>query len=80
MASDTKHTGSNTMGDQSSWEKRHITCPEGRGEGDLLIEWKKPKPGKPVINSMSCDNPSLKDLSGTECEWSCWKEQARSKK
>jgi hypothetical protein len=64
--------GRGSVVDQSRWEKRDITCPEGKGEGHLLVEWKQ-KRGKPVIESISCDNASLKDLSGTDCKWSCWK-------
>jgi hypothetical protein len=26
------------------------------------------------LNSIRCDNMYLKDLSGGDCEWSCWKQ------
>jgi hypothetical protein len=65
-----------TVDNQSRWEQRDITCPEGKGEGHLLVEWKERR-GKQVIESISCDNASLKDLSGTDCKWSCWKKESR---
>jgi len=59
------------MGEQSRWAKRRMKCPEGMGESDLLLEWCG-ESGEEVLNSISCDNLQLKDLSGRDCQWSCW--------
>ncbi len=59
------------MGEQFRWVKRQIKCPEGKGQSELFLEWHVEK-GAEVLNSISCDNPKLKDLSGEDCEWSCW--------
>jgi hypothetical protein len=58
-----------------------MTCPEGKGETTLCLEWCFQE-GKEVLNSISCKNVYLKDLSGGDCEWACWKEvtQGREKK
>ena len=64
------------MGDQFRWAKRRMKCPEGKGDAGLLAEWRVEK-GREILNSISCDNLQLKDLSGTGCQWSCWKEISR---
>jgi hypothetical protein len=59
------------MRQQSRWAKRLMKCPEGRGESALLVEWRLKKDGE-VVNSVSCNNLQLIDLSGRDCQWSCW--------
>ena len=61
------------MGKQSRWVKRHIECPEGKGENDLLIEFQDDR-GKEVVRAISCHNPLLEDFAGGTCGWSCWQE------
>ncbi len=48
-----------------------MKCPEGRGESALFVEWRLEKDGE-VVNSVSCNNLQLIDLSGSDCQWSCW--------
>jgi hypothetical protein len=48
-----------------------ITCPEGKGDTRLLVEWQDCD-GRSVVNSISCNNPQIRDLSGSDCKWSCW--------
>jgi hypothetical protein len=55
-----------------------MICPEEKGEADLLIEWQS-EDGSEVLNSISCSNPKLKDLSGEDCEWSCWGKISKGK-
>jgi hypothetical protein len=59
------------MAEESRWVKYAMTCPEGRGESQLFVEWRV-EGGEEVIGSASCDNAHLRDLSGTDCQWSCW--------
>jgi hypothetical protein len=59
------------MEKQYRWVKRAIKCPEGRGESGLFLEWRV-EGGEEILNSISCNNPELRDLSGRDCEWSCW--------
>ena len=63
---------------QAKWEKRNIQCPEGKGEGELLTEWQNEN-GKEILTGISCNNPKLRDLSGEDCNWSCWKEVSKKK-
>ena len=56
---------------RSIWEKYHIKCPEQRGEADLFLEWSLESGSRKLI-SASCNNEQLLDLSGKDCEWSCW--------
>lgn len=48
-----------------------MKCPEGRGESSLFVEWRLERDGE-VVNSVSCNNLQLMDLSGRDCQWSCW--------
>jgi len=64
------------MGEQSKWVKRRMACPEGMGESKLLLEWRV-EPGREVLNSIRCNNYRLRDLSGEDCEWSCWEKITR---
>jgi hypothetical protein len=66
------------MREQSRWVRYQMQCPEQRGASQLLLEWRV-KSGGEVLNSVSCDNPQLKDLSGSECQWSCWEQITRAK-
>lgn len=59
------------MREQSRWVKYQMTCPEGRGESQLLLEWRV-ESGRESLKSVSCGNPRLRDLSGDNCQWSCW--------
>ena len=59
------------MAVQSKWVKCQMKCPEGRGEGHLFLHWHA-KGEKKVLNAVRCDNMYLKDLSGGDCQWSCW--------
>ena len=58
------------------WEKCHVKCPEQKGEADLLLEWSM-ETGTKILIGASCNNPKLLDLSGEDCEWSCWDEVSR---
>jgi hypothetical protein len=64
------------MAKQSKWFTLEMKCPEGKGESKLLVEWRG-EGGKEVLKSISCDNLYLRDLSGGDCEWSCWEEVSR---
>lgn len=66
------------MAKQVRWARRQMTCPEGKGETTLCLEWRFQK-GKEVLNSISCCNIYLKDLSGGDCEWACWEEVTRGR-
>ena len=59
------------MEEQSKWVRHRFKCPEGKGESKLFIEWRI-EDEREIINSISCDNLYLKDLSGGDCQWSCW--------
>lgn len=53
---------------------RHkIECPERKGETELLSDWQT-EDGIDILKGISCNNPRLRDLSGTDCQWSCWKQ------
>ncbi len=56
----------------SRWVRREMTCPEERGHSELLLEYRLER-RRQILNSISCNNPYLKDLSGGDCGWSCWK-------
>ena len=64
--------------EKSRWVKFEMVCPEGKGEAGLLLEWRSEGRGE-TLNSISCDNPVLRDLSGSECQWSCWEEILQKK-
>ena len=55
----------------SRWCRCEMTCPEGKGEGSLFVHWQVEDDNE-VVNSIRCDNIYLKDLSGGDCQWSCW--------
>ena len=59
------------MAKKSRWAKCQMQCPEGKGEGHLLVQWHT-EGDKEVVHSIRCDNVYLKDLSGGDCQWSCW--------
>ena len=59
------------MSENPRWEKCRVTCPEQEGEAELFLEWHR-KDGKDVLHSSSCKNTKLMDLSGSDCEWTCW--------
>jgi len=59
------------MEEDRRWEKCRIACPEQEGEAELFLEWRR-KEGKEVLYSSSCKNLKLLDLSGSDCEWTCW--------
>jgi hypothetical protein len=61
---------------QSKREKRTITCPEGIGKPQLFLEWRD-EDGREILNSIYCDNLHLRDLSGGDCQWSCWEKVSR---
>jgi hypothetical protein len=64
------------MTKQSKWVKCQMTCPEGKGEGHLFLHWHV-EGDKEVLNSIRCDNVYLRDLSGGDCQWSCWEQISR---
>jgi len=64
-------SGGFDMIEQSRWMRHHMICPEGKGETELLLELRAIG-GEDILNSISCKNPLLRDLSGSECSWSCW--------
>ena len=66
------------MGKRSTWVKRHIECPEGKGKHELLVELRD-ESGKEVVNAISCGNPYLQDLGGGDCQWACWEEVSENK-
>ena len=53
------------------WTRHRMKCPEGLGESDLLLKWRVKGKVK-VLDGVECDNTYLKDLSGGDCQWSCW--------
>ena len=59
------------MTEDRRWEKCRISCPEQEGEAEIFLEWHR-KEGKDVLYSTSCKNLKLLDLSGSDCEWTCW--------
>ncbi len=67
------------MRQQSRWVRRFMKCPEGRDESELLLEWRLEKGGE-ILNSVSCNNLQLMDLSGSDCQWSCWETISRKEK
>ena len=66
------------MPEKVRWTTHRIKCPEQKDESSLLAEWRE-KNGKEVLNSISCDNIQLKDLSGSDCHWTCWEKIAQGK-
>lgn len=66
------------MADESRWMRHRLTCPEGRGQTELLLEWRG-RGKEEILTGISCKNPRLLDLSATECQWSCWEEIIREK-
>jgi len=74
------HKGGCAMGETYRWVKLQIECPAEKGESELLLEWHDhDEEGTEVLNGMSCDNPKLRDLSGQDCDWSCWERVAEKK-
>ena len=65
------------MEKQPKYEKRVVKCAEGDHIATLFIEWAE-EAGKPVIHSITCDNPRLRDLDNWDCRWSCWEKIAGS--
>jgi hypothetical protein len=63
----------------SKWNARQMKCPEGKGQAELLLEWKVEK-GKKILCSVSCDNPQLADYSGVECRWCCLEKLSSQKR
>jgi len=63
---------------KSRWVKLQIECPEGRGKHELLVELRA-ESGKEGVNSISCNNLYLRDLSGGDCQWSCWEQVSEYK-
>ena len=59
------------MAEDRRWEKCRISCPEQGAEAELFLEWRRQE-GKEALYSSSCKNPKLLDLSGTDCQWTCW--------
>lgn len=59
------------MAKKTSWERRKVSCPEEKRMARLFLEWHEDE-GKVVLNSIVCDNPKLRDLDNSECQWSCW--------
>jgi len=58
---------------------RHtIKCPENDNKAVLLSEWRI-EVGQEVLNGIRCDNSHLKDLSGADCQWSCWEKISGTK-
>jgi hypothetical protein len=66
------------MAKRSRWVKREMTCPEGKGETTLCLEWSFQQ-GTEILNSISCTNICLKDVSGHDCQWACWQEVCRGR-
>jgi hypothetical protein len=67
------------MVERITWVKKQMNCPEGRGETELFAEWRHER-GVDTLNSICCNNPLLRDLSGTDCRWSCWDRVAVEKR
>ena len=67
------------MRQTSQWSTRKMKCPEGRGEAELLLEWKVER-GRKVLRSASCDDPQLTGYSGTDCKWLCLEKISGGKK
>ena len=67
------------MMQETRWIKYKMECPEGMGTADLFSEWRVKKNGD-VLNGICCDNLELKDLSGSDCQWSCWEEVEKTEK
>ena len=52
-----------------------MNCPEEKRIANLFLEWHEDE-GKVVLKSIVCDNPKLRDVDNSECEWSCWEKIA----
>ncbi|RJQ65613.1 MAG: hypothetical protein C4530_00340 [Desulfobacteraceae bacterium] len=59
------------MDKDSRWKICRITCPEKRGEAELLTEWRREGESFKLY-STTCKNPDLLDLHGKDCQWACW--------
>ena len=66
------------MTKKSKYFRHEITCPEKGEKTVLLSEWHAEGDQK-VLNGIRCDNVQLKDLSGKDCQWTCWEEISEEK-
>ena len=58
--------------------RHEIKCPERDELVKLLSEWRT-QDGQTILNGLHCDDSNLKDLSGADCQWSCWEQISRAK-
>ena len=66
------------MAKKSKYFRHEIICPEKGEKTVLLSEWHT-EGDQEILNGIRCDNVQLKDLSGTDCQWTCWEEISREK-
>jgi hypothetical protein len=66
------------MAKHSKYLRHEITCPEKDEKAVLLSEWHTEN-DQEILNGIRCDNVKLRDLSGTDCHWSCWEVISREK-
>jgi hypothetical protein len=61
------------------WETHVLPCPEGEDHTATLRVEREIEDGKPVIKSVSCDNPKFHDMNHAnwDCRWSCWEKLAK---
>ena len=66
------------MAQHTKYVRHEIKCPESKDKTELLSEWRT-EDGQEILNGIRCDNPQLRDLSGADCQWSCWEHISRVK-
>jgi hypothetical protein len=66
------------MAQHPKYLRHAINCPENDNKAVLLSEWRIEN-GQETLNGIRCDNLHLKDLSGTDCQWSCWEKISGTK-
>jgi len=66
------------MAQDPKYFRHEINCPEKDDTVQLLSEWRT-EDGQEILNGIGCNNSQLKDLSGADCQWSCWEQISRAK-
>ena len=66
------------MAQHLKYLRYEIKCPEKDHKNELLSEWRTEN-GQEILNGIRCNNSQLKDLSGADCQWSCWEQISRAK-
>ena len=66
------------MTQHPKYVRQEIECPEKGEKTKLLSEWRTDN-DQEILNGIRCNNSQLKDLSGADCQWSCWEQISRAK-